>query len=137
MKSKSFVLYASLALNVALLVIAFRPGDADRLVLGQAVAKAGNYAAASSQSGSSRDAMWLADRVSGSLVVFDYALSSAADKPLQVAERRNLRQDLNVRQLGEIDHKSEIRDQYTQTDLENQFFPGSQTIATTMFPLGR
>ncbi|MHC4713143.1 MAG: hypothetical protein ACYTAN_07715 [Planctomycetota bacterium] len=101
MKARSWTLYVSLALNVALLILVLRPASDDRMVFGQVAASGGNFAAAASQAGSSRDALWLADRVSGTLVVYDYTLGRD-EAPLQWVERRNLRDDLELRQLSEI-----------------------------------
>ncbi len=101
MKARSWTLYVSLALNVALLILILRPASDDRLVFGQVAASGGNFAAASSQAAGSRDALWLADKVSGTLVVFDYTLGNS-EAPLQWVERRNLKDDLELRQLSEI-----------------------------------
>jgi hypothetical protein len=101
MKGKSFALYASVVLNVALLVMIFKPGPAGNLALAEAVAKGGNYVAVTSQAGSSREALWIADRASGTLAVFDYSYNND-DDPVLLAQRRSIREDLAVRQLGEL-----------------------------------
>ncbi len=102
MKAKSWALYASVAFNVVLAILLCRPGGEERFVFGQVTASGGNYAVAASPAGGSRDALWLVDKASGTLVVFDYTIGSGEDVPLQSVEKRNLRDDLQIRQLSEI-----------------------------------
>ena len=101
MKRKSIALYASVIFNAVLLVLVIWPADSDRFVLGQVASNVGPYAAVSSRMSSSRDTLWLADRVSSTLVVFDYDQSDD-QRPLQVAGTRNLREDLVQRQVGNL-----------------------------------
>jgi len=103
MKTKSFALYVSAALNVALIVLVLWPAAGpDRFAIGQVAASAGAYSAAAVQTGSSRDSLWVADKASGILAVFDYSLSSKDPQPLQVGDRRNLNEDMELRQLGNL-----------------------------------
>ena len=101
MKGKSFAFYVSVAFNVALLVLVLWPGGWERTAQAQVAARSGNLVAASIQAGSSRDALWVADRASGRLLVFDFELNAKGD-PLQVGAARDLRADLETRQLGNL-----------------------------------
>lgn len=101
MKGKSIVFYVSIALNVILLAFLAIPQAQDRFAFGQVSSSAGALAAATSQASSSRDVLWLADRVSGTLVAYDYSTTND-ERPLQWAERRSLREDLQQRSLGPL-----------------------------------
>ncbi len=101
MKAKSLVLYLSIALNVALLVLAVRPATEYKIAYGQVAQNAGAYSAVSSQAGGSQHALWIADRVSGNLAVFQYELG-VDESPFQVMDRRDLREDLQERTIGNI-----------------------------------
>lgn len=101
MKRKSLALYASVMFNAVLLVLVIWPADSDRFVLGQVASNVGPYAAVSSQMSSSRDTLWLADRVSGMLIVFDYDQGDD-ERPLQASGTRDLREDLIQRQVGNL-----------------------------------
>ncbi|MCD6405298.1 MAG: hypothetical protein J7M19_05695 [Planctomycetes bacterium] len=103
MKGKQVALYISVALNAALLVLLSVPGDENRLVLGQVSSNVGAYAAVSSEvSGGNQDALWLADRVSGMLVVYQQRIGTRDKKPFQMMDRRSLRDDLDERQVGNL-----------------------------------
>ncbi len=101
MKTRSLALYGSIALNALLVALLLIPGQDSRYAFGEVSASQGALAAASSQISSSRDAFWLADRVSGTLVVYDYP-PTVGDVPLERVERRNLREDLQQRALGPL-----------------------------------
>ena len=101
MKVKSTAFYASVVLNVLLLAFLAAPQARDRFAFGQVSSSVGAFAAASSQSSSSRDAFWLADRVSGTLVAYDYD-TTRDEMPLAWAQRRSLREDLQQRNLGPL-----------------------------------
>ncbi len=103
MKGKQVALYISVALNAALLVLLSVPGDEHRLVLGQVASNVGAYAVVSSEvSGGNQDALWLADRVSGTLLVYQQRIGTRSERPFQIMARRNLRSDLRERQVGNL-----------------------------------
>ena len=101
MKGKSIVFYASIALNVILLAFVAIPQAQDRFAFGQVSSSAGALAAATSMATSSMDVFWLADRVSGTLVAYDYDQGDD-EQPLQWTQRRNLKEDLEQRGIGPL-----------------------------------
>jgi hypothetical protein len=101
MKAKSIALYASIAANVVLLVLAVWPKTDYNIALGQAASTAGNYTAVASKGDSDQDVVWLANKVTGQLVVFQYQLENQ-DEPIQVVGQRDLRTDLEERQVGNL-----------------------------------
>ena len=103
MKSKSIVLYASVAVNAALLVLLAWPRDNGlNLAFAEGAAtNVGNLSAAVSRGGGEQDAVWIADRVSGRMVVYQYKLGEKVD-PIQLAGGRDLRVDLDERQIGQL-----------------------------------
>lgn len=101
MKGKSIVFYASIALNVILLAFLAIPQAQDRFAFGQVSSNVGALAAATSMATSSRDVFWLADRVSGTLIAYDYDQGDD-EQPLQWAQRRSLREDLEQRGIGPL-----------------------------------
>ena len=98
MKTKQVVLYASMALNVALLVLVAWPRQSN-VVLGQVGVTAGTFAAASTKEGATTEATWIADSASGTLLVYDYDLTT---RKVAVAMSRNLRKDMEAAQLGNL-----------------------------------
>jgi hypothetical protein len=101
MKRRTVALYASVALNVALLVLAGWPRNDANVVLGQTASVVGSYAAISAKGGGNQDALWLANRTTGKMVVFQYQLGSQND-PVQIVGIRNLLADLEERQIGNL-----------------------------------
>ena len=95
MRGKSIILYVSLALNVILLVLAAWP------VSGQVPTSVGNYTAISAKGGGNQDALWLANRSTGKMVIYQYELGRQ-DNPVQVVGIRDLRADLEERQIGNL-----------------------------------
>jgi hypothetical protein len=103
MKSKSFVLYASVALNAALLVLLAWPRGNDlNLALAQSVStNVGNLSAAVARGGGEQDAVWIADRVSGRMVIYQYELGETVD-PIRLVGGVDLREGLDERQIGQL-----------------------------------
>jgi len=103
MKAKRTVLYASLALNVALLVLLAWPSAPQAQPLfAQVASRVGNYSAVSAQAGGSRDALWVADRVSGTVAVYRYEYGGDDQPPLMLMDRRDLNVDLEEAQVGNL-----------------------------------
>ncbi len=102
MKGKA-VLYASLALNVVLLVVLAVPRGADlNLAKAEAVSvNVGSLAATVSRGGGEQDAVWIADQVTGMMSVYQYDLSSQTD-PVKLIATIDLRTGLQSRQLGPL-----------------------------------
>ena len=101
MRKNSIVLYASLALNVALLVLVAWPHN--EVVFGQVASTVGAYAAVSARSGAGvQDALWLANRTTGQLAIYMHVRDTASRKPIQLVETRDLRDDLDERQIGNL-----------------------------------
>lgn len=98
MKAKGIILYASIGLNILLLALMVWPGGEGQA---QVAAKVGNFTAVSAKGGGSQDALWVADRVSGRLTVYQYELG-ARDEPVRIVGTRNLRDDLEQRQIGNL-----------------------------------
>jgi len=101
MKAKTVILYASLALNVALLVLVAIPRSQDNLALAQATANVGTYSAVASKGGGSQQALFIANKVSGTMVIYQWQLG-AQQNPIQLVGVRDLKVDLNERQLGNL-----------------------------------
>jgi len=101
MKARSIALYASLAANVALLVLAVWPKTEYNIAFGQAASTAGNYCAVASGGYGDQDAVWIANRVTGQLVAFQYQLGTQ-NRPIQVVGQRDLRSDFEERQIGNL-----------------------------------
>ena len=100
MKPRSIVLYLSLALNVVLLVLFIIPRD-DGLVFAATASSVGAYSGVSSLGGGNQDALWLANRQTGTLAVLQYRLGTSQN-PVEVVGTRDLRSDLEVRNLGNL-----------------------------------
>jgi len=101
MKAKSTLLYVSLVLNAALLLVLAWPRPVENLAFGQVAAQIGAYAAVSAKGGGNQDALWIANRTSGRMLVLQYQLG-VQDSPVEVVGVRDLRDDLNERQIGNL-----------------------------------
>ncbi len=101
MKVKSTVLYLSVALNVALLVFLVLPRSADNLAFANVASIVGNYAAVTARSSSSAEALWLANRATGKLVIYQHQ-SGFQDNPVEIADTIDLTVDLDERQVGNL-----------------------------------
>ena len=102
MKLPKAVLYMSLALNIALLIIAVQPKTEYNVALGQTTAQGGKYAAASYKVGGSRDALWVAERDSARLLLFQYETSSSSELVMPLQASRDLRADLEQQRVGNL-----------------------------------
>jgi hypothetical protein len=98
MRKSSVALCASVVLNIVLLVLLTWPGS---FVMGEVAAVVGNYAAVSANGGGSQDALWLANRAAGRLLIFQYKLGGKEDA-VELVDSRDLRADLELRQLGNL-----------------------------------
>jgi len=101
MKARPVALYASIAFNAALLVLVAWPRHDSNLAFGQYGLAGGSFAAVSAKGGGSQDATWIADRVSGALLVYQYSLG-AQENPVSLVGSRDLRVDLEEKQIGNI-----------------------------------
>jgi hypothetical protein len=101
MKARPVALYASIAFNAALLVLVAWPRHDSNVAFGQYGLAGGSFAAVSAKGGGSQDATWIADRVSGALLVYQYSLGAQAD-PIALVGSRDLRVDLEEKQIGNI-----------------------------------
>lgn len=101
MKAKGMTLYASIALNAALLVLVAWPRTNDNTAFGQFGQITGSFAAVSTKGGGNQDVMFLAERASGALLAYQYQLGANVD-PIILVGARNLKIDLDQRQLGNI-----------------------------------
>jgi hypothetical protein len=102
MKAKPVALFASIALNAALLVLVAWPRTSSNTALAQQYGQvSGSFAAVSSKGGGNQDATWIAERVSGALVVYQYQLG-ATSNPILLVGTRDLKADLNERQIGNL-----------------------------------
>jgi hypothetical protein len=98
MRKSSVALCASIVLNIVLLVLLTWPGN---FAMGEVAGVLGNYAAVSAKGGGSQDALWLANRAAGRLLVFQYKLGGREDA-VELVDNRDLRADLELRQLGSL-----------------------------------